>query len=204
MKTVRALLLVTLAIASTSFAGAQGGYHGHSGGPGSFMGGGMRGGSSIAPPGMWWKNPDLVTKLSITADQQKRMDDILQQSRIQLVHIKATLDEDQILLEPMLNANPPDSTKALAQISKIADTRAELEKANAKMLLGIRGVLTADQWTKLQAEMRSRRDAMRNNMRSRSSDRRGPDGSRGPRGSRGGPGGPPPPSASAPPPPPAE
>jgi Spy/CpxP family protein refolding chaperone len=187
MKTARVLLLATLTIAS-SFAIAQGGFSGGPpgrGGPSSFMDGGMRGGSRIVPPGMWWKNPDLVTKLSITADQQKRMDDILQQSRIQLVHIKATLEEQQILLEPMLNANPPDSAKTLAQISTIADTRASLEKANAKMLLGIRSVLTADQWTKLQAEQRSRRESM-HNMRGRDDSGRGGYGPRGPDG----PGGP--------------
>src|SRR5580704_2572973 len=158
MKTLRVLFLATLTIVSTSFAIAQGGYPGGppGGRGGSHMDGGMRGGSRIVPPGTWWKNPDLVTKLSLTADQQKRMDDILQASRIQLVHIKATLEEQQILLEPMLNANPPDAAKTLAQISTIADTRASLEKANAKMLLGIRGVLTADQWTKLQAEQRAR------------------------------------------------
>jgi Spy/CpxP family protein refolding chaperone len=187
MKTVRVLLLATLTIASSSFAIAQGGFPGgppgsggHDG-PGSYMGG-MRGGSRIVPLGMWWKNPDLVTKLSLTADQQKRMDDILQQSRIQLVHIKATLEEQQILLEPMLNANPPDSAKTLAQISTIADTRASLEKANAKMLLSIRSVLTTDQWTKLQAEQRARRDSMRD----RGDSGRGGYGPRGP----GGPGGP--------------
>jgi Spy/CpxP family protein refolding chaperone len=204
MKTARVLLLATLTIASSSFAIAQGGFSGGPpgrGGPGSFMDGGMRGGSRIVPPGTWWKNPDLVTKLAITADQQKRMDDILQQSRIQLVHIKATLEEQQILLEPMLNANPPDAAKTLAQISTIADTRASLEKANAKMLLGIRGVLTADQWTKLQAEQRSRRDSMRN----RGDSDRGGYGPRGPGGSRNRPGAGGPPSSTPPPPtPPAE
>ena len=210
MKTLRVLFLATLTIASSSFAIAQGGFSGGPGGhdgPGSHMDGGMRGGSRIVPPGMWWKNPDLVTKLSLTADQQKRMDDILQQSRIQLVHIKATLEEQQILLEPMLNANPPDAAKTLAQISTIADTRASLEKANAKMLLGIRGVLTADQWTKLQAEQRARRDSMRG----RGDSGRGGYGPRGP-GGPGGPGGPrsrpgagAPPSSTPPPPtPPAE
>ncbi len=208
MKTVRVLLLASLTIASSAFAIAQGGFPDGPpgrGGSGSYMGGGMRGTSRILPPGMWWKNPDLVTKLSLTADQQKRMDDILQQSRIQLVHIKATLEEQQILLEPMLNANPPDSTKALAQISTIADTRASLEKANAKMLLSIRSVLTADQWTKLQAEQRARRDSM-HNMRGRDDSGRGGYGPRGP-GSPGGPrnrpgtGAPP---SSTPPPPPAE
>jgi Spy/CpxP family protein refolding chaperone len=118
----------------------------HEGGEGR---GGMRPGFRILPPGMWWKNPDLIQKLTLTADQQKRMDDIFQQSRIQLVHIKAGLEEQQILLEPMLNANPLDSAKTLTQIGH-----------NAKMLLGIRGVLSPDQWTKLQAEGRESRRKM--------------------------------------------
>jgi TonB family protein len=40
----------------------------------------------------------------------------------------------------------------VAQIDKIAQARAELEKANARMLLGIRRVMTADQWQKLKAD----------------------------------------------------
>ncbi len=60
-------------------------------------------------------------------------------------------------MEPMLAANPPDTNKVLAQIDKTAQARAELEKANAKMLLGIRNVLTPDQWTKLQTEQRDNR-----------------------------------------------
>src|ERR1700724_2347642 len=37
------------------------------------------------PPGRWWNNPDMVQKLSLTTDQQKRMDDIFQQSRLKLI-----------------------------------------------------------------------------------------------------------------------
>ena len=108
----------------------------------------------IAPPGMWWKNPDIVQKLSLSSDQQKRMDDIFQQSRLQLIDLKANVEKQEVMLEPMLSANPPDTNKVLAQIDHVASARAELEKANARMLLGIRGVLSADQWTKLQAEQR--------------------------------------------------
>lgn len=114
----------------------------------------------IAPPGMWWKNQDIVQKLSLTADQQKRMDDIFQQSRLQLIDLKANVEKQEVMLEPMLSANPPDTNKVLGQIDKVAGARAELEKANAKMLLGIRGVLSADQWTKLQAEQRENRRMM--------------------------------------------
>ena len=118
---------------------------------------GMRPGFRIGPPGMWWHNPDLVQKLGLTPDQQKRMDDIMQQSRLQLVDLRANVEKQELLMEPMLAANPPDTNKILAQIDHTAQARAELEKANAKMLLGIRNVLTPDQWTKLQAEERDNR-----------------------------------------------
>ena len=114
----------------------------------------------IGPPGIWWKNPDIVQKLTITPDQQKRMDDIFQQSRLQLIDLKAAVEREEVLLEPMLAANPPDTNKVLAQIDRAAQARAELEKANARMLLGIRTVLTPDQWTKLQAEERDNRRMM--------------------------------------------
>ena len=117
---------------------------------------GMRSGFRIGPPGMWWHNPDLVQKLALTPDQQKRMDDILQQSRLQLVDLRANVEKQELLMEPMLAANPPDTNKVLAQIDHTAQARAELEKANAKMLLGIRNVLTPDQWSKLQTERRTR------------------------------------------------
>ena len=111
----------------------------------------------IAPPGMWWKNPDLVSKLNITTDQQKRMDDIFQKSRLDLIDLKATLEKEEVTLQPMLAENPPDTNKVLAQIDRIAHARADLERANARMLLGVRGILTPDQWTKLQAADREGR-----------------------------------------------
>jgi Spy/CpxP family protein refolding chaperone len=130
----------------------RGGMSAGRGGPGfaGGAGGGMMGvGMRMGPGGMWWKNPAIVQKLTLTADQTKKMDDIFQASRIQLIDLRANIQKQEALLEPMLSANPPDTAKALAQIDKVAQARADLEKANAKMLLGIRGVLTPDQWTKL-------------------------------------------------------
>ena len=118
--------------------------------------GGMGGAFHIAPAGMWWKNPMVVQRLTLTPEQTRKMDDIFQQSRLQLIDLKANVEKQQVLLEPMLGANPPNTAKAMAQIDKVADARANLEKANAKMLLGIRGVLTPDQWTNLSARGRGR------------------------------------------------
>jgi Spy/CpxP family protein refolding chaperone len=121
-------------------------------------GGGEGGGMGIVPPGTWWRNPAVISSLSLSADQQKKMDEVFLQNRIALIHLHASLEEEQLKLEPLLNANPPDQTKSLAEISKIADLRADLEKADAKMLLSLRGVLTADQWTKLQADQHAHHD----------------------------------------------
>jgi Spy/CpxP family protein refolding chaperone len=163
-------LLVLFATLSGAFVIAQqpdGGPMGQS--RGGWGDGGMHSGLRVGPPGMWWHNADLIQKLNLTPDQQKRMDDILQQSRLQLIDLRANVEKQELLMEPMLAANPPDTNKVLAQIDHPAQARAELEKANAKMLLGIRNVLTPDQWTKLQAEGRDRR------MRMKSGGQRGPD-----------------------------
>jgi Spy/CpxP family protein refolding chaperone len=130
------------------------GYHdqhggGHSMGRGGQEGRGGWGHGGWGRGGMWWKNPEMVTKLGLTADQQKKIEDIFVQSRIQLIDLKASLEKEELVMEPLLNASPVDTAKASAQIDKIAETRAGLEKANAKMLLNIRSVLTPAQWTTL-------------------------------------------------------
>jgi Spy/CpxP family protein refolding chaperone len=138
---------------------------------------------NIVPPGMWWKNSAIVTKLTLTPEQTKKMDEIFQQSRLQLIDLRANMEKQNVMLEPMLAANPPDMNKTMAQIDKVAQARAELEKADARMLLGIRTVLTPEQWTKLHTEggMNGRPPA--GGMQGGSG---GPGGQRGP-GGRGGP-----------------
>jgi Spy/CpxP family protein refolding chaperone len=106
----------------------------------------------MGPHGMWWKNPEVITAIGLTPDQQKKIEDLFIRSRVQLIVLHSTLEQEQVLLEPVLDANPVDQNAAMAAIDKIANSRADLEKANAKMLLSIRGVLTPDQWTKLQAQ----------------------------------------------------
>jgi periplasmic protein CpxP/Spy len=109
------------------------------------------------PPGRWWMDPALVQKLGLTADQQKRIDAEFQQSRLKLIDLSAALQKEEAIMDPLLEADRPDESQVLAQIDRVAQARAELEKANARMLLGFRSVLTQDQWKKLQAEDPPRR-----------------------------------------------
>jgi periplasmic protein CpxP/Spy len=71
---------------------------------------------------------------------------------LKLIDLSAALQKQEAIMEPLVEADRPDESQVLAQIDRVAQARAELEKANARMLLGFRGVLTQDQWKKLQAE----------------------------------------------------
>jgi Spy/CpxP family protein refolding chaperone len=101
--------------------------------------------------GRWWENPKIAQAINLTDDQKKKMDDIFQQHRLSLVDLHATLEKQEIEMKPMIEADQPDEGQVLAQIDKIAQARAELEKANARMLFEIRRTLSAEQWQKLKA-----------------------------------------------------
>ena len=103
------------------------------------------------PHGKWWDNPQVAEQLGLTADQKKKMDDIFQQHRMKLIDLHAAVQKAELTMEPLVAADQPDVTKIEAQIDKVATARAELEKNNARMLLAIRGVLTPEQFQKLQA-----------------------------------------------------
>jgi protein CpxP len=153
--------------------------------------------------GRWWDNPRIAQAIGLTDDEKKNMDDIFQQHRLNLIDLHANLEKQEVQMQPMIEADQPDEAQTLAQIDKVAQARAELEKANARMLFDIRKTLTPDQWQKLKALHAQHRDDMM---------RRGPDGQKG----RGGPGawhqhqgspdgqgpqnGPPPPQGATPPP----
>ncbi len=113
------------------------------------------------PPGKFWDNPEMVRRLNLTADQQKKLDDVFQQSRLKLIDLHAALEKEEAMLEPLMRAAQPDDSKVLPEIDRIAQARAELEKANARLLLGIRHVLTPEQWETLQRDQMQQRQMPR-------------------------------------------
>jgi protein CpxP len=119
-------------------------------------GGGRRGGMMRMPGpgfgGKWWNNSELAAKLNLTDQQKTQMEQIFQQSRLKLIDQRAAVEKAEATLEPLMSSDRPDEAQVLAQIDKVAQARAELEKTNARMQLGIRQVLTADQWKQLKEQ----------------------------------------------------
>jgi Spy/CpxP family protein refolding chaperone len=110
--------------------------------------------------GRWWNNPQIAEKLNLTEDQRKAMDAIFQQHREQLVDLRANVEKAEIAMDPLVKADQPNESAVMAQIDKVAQARAELEKANARFLFELRAKLTPDQWKQVQ-EFRQSHEGMR-------------------------------------------
>lgn len=103
----------------------------------------------VVGPGKWWKDSALMKKIGVSDEQVRVIEKIFQDHRLQLIDLHAALEKQEVILEPLVEADQPEEAQVIAQIDKVAQARANLEKSNALMLLAIRRVLTVDQWKKL-------------------------------------------------------
>ncbi len=156
LRTARLVLVVAGVLMAGGLASAQGpggqGMGGQGMGPGfgqhrppmegAFGGAGAH--------GQWWNNPNVVKQLTLTDDQRKAMDGIVQDHKMKLIDLHANLEKAEVAMGPMMKADMPDQKAIEAQIDKVVMARAELEKANARFLLDIRMQLKPDQWKQLQ------------------------------------------------------
>lgn len=102
--------------------------------------------------GRWWDIPAVARKIGLTPAQQKHMNTIFDTHRPQLATLHRTLRKDEDAMHAMMHADEgtkADENRILSQIDTIAQARANLEKADARMLFELRTVLTENQWTKL-------------------------------------------------------
>lgn len=100
--------------------------------------------------GAWWRNSETVKQLALTDKQAQEVEKVFQDYRPQLFALHATLTQDEAQLQPLVNAEHPNDGQVLAQIDRVADARAAVEKTNSRMLFAIRQVLTKAQWQKLE------------------------------------------------------
>jgi hypothetical protein len=113
-------------------------------------GGGNHGGLRLGPPGRWWDDKRYSSSLGINGDQKRRMDSVFEQHRDELVTKYKNLQKAQSSLEKMTKSDHPDQGALFGEIDHVAAARADLEKANTSMLLGIRGEMTPEQIDKLE------------------------------------------------------
>ena len=99
--------------------------------------------------GSWWNNPEIAEKIGLNDQQKQQLAKISLSSRLKMIDLRADLEKQQVILGPMLQTYHPDEAQVLAQVEKVSQARAAVEKQRVQTMLATRNVLTEDQWNKL-------------------------------------------------------
>jgi Spy/CpxP family protein refolding chaperone len=105
------------------------------------------------PPGKWWRRPQIVQNLSLTAEQQDRLDAIFRGAANDLIDTKADLDKATIALRGELDKSQLDRAALRAIAQRINQARSRKFERELMMLADMRGVLTDQQWNHMRAEL---------------------------------------------------
>ena len=119
------------------------------------------------PPGKWWKRPAVVRTLGLSAEQQDKLDQILQKNRRDFVDLKADAEKKQLDVEELMAKKDSDPKKVTAAIDALEQSRARLRKTTSLMLLEMRGVLTEPQWKQVVERADQWRQERREQLRER-------------------------------------
>jgi Spy/CpxP family protein refolding chaperone len=117
-------------------------------------GGDARPGLQLGPPGRWWDDKSMVKSLKLRPDQQAHMDAIFEQNRGTLLARLQGVQQAETQLVELAKASTLDEGALFAQIDRVAQARAELEKAHTHYLLLLRKEMDADQIKRLEKESR--------------------------------------------------
>jgi hypothetical protein len=90
----------------------------------------------------------------VSPEQRKKLDDLWQQHRLRRIDLDAALQKAQVTLEPLWQADSPEEGKILAQIDRLTQAQGEVRKDEARMQVGVRQILSVDQWKRLQEQAR--------------------------------------------------
>ncbi len=109
-----------------------------------------RPGLQLGPPGRWWDDKSVVKSLKLRPDQQARMDAIFEQNRNALQSRLEGVQQAQAQMAAISKSPAPEESALFAQIDRVYQAQAELDKEYTHMLLQIRKEMDSDQIKRLE------------------------------------------------------
>jgi len=116
-----------------------------------------RSGPQLGLAGRWWDDNKTAKKLGLRSEQQRRMDDIFEANKSNLLGLLANLQREENHLSSLPPGELQDEAKVFAAIDRVAQARADLEKANAHILMQIRQQMDSNQLAALDREIAAAR-----------------------------------------------
>lgn len=115
------------------------------------------------PPGKWWQRPEVVTQLSLSQEQQDRLDEAYRKNANDLIDLRAQVEKDTLALRSELDKNSLERKAVQGAAARLNASRGRLFERELMMLVDMRDVLTVEQWNRLRTQLERRRRAAQEN-----------------------------------------
>jgi len=103
------------------------------------------------PPGKWWRQPRIAQHLSLTIEQQDRLDEVWRNAANDLIDAKGAVEKLQIALRGELERTQLRRSEIQRIAGQLNDARGRLFERELMMLIDMRAVLNDAQWTRMRA-----------------------------------------------------
>jgi hypothetical protein len=105
------------------------------------------------PPGKWWRRPDVINRLELTADQQDKLDGIFRASASDLIDLRGAVEKENIALRGELDQAQLNRTNIQHIAGRLNEARGRLFQRELAMLVDMRAVLSDQQWNRMRTEL---------------------------------------------------
>ena len=101
------------------------------------------------PPGKWWRRPEIIQQLQLTANQQERLDEVFRGAANELIDSKADIEKLHVAIRGELDRAQIRKGELQRLASQLSAARGRLFERELMMLVDMRAVLNDQQWTRI-------------------------------------------------------
>lgn len=109
------------------------------------------------PSGKWWRNAKIASTMKLSQEEIKLLDEKYINSHRKLIQLKSDLELERFELEVLMDQDPLDEAKVMAQYKNMGSARDSLGTERFQFLLEVRKLLGADRFQLLKAEFKKKR-----------------------------------------------
>lgn len=110
-------------------------------------------GAAPLPPGKWWRKPEFAEQLSLSNDQQTRLDMIFRMAANELIDLRAEAEKTSIAIRSELDQQTLSRENIRKLARQLSETQGKLFERELMMLVDMRTVLNDEQWGKLRTQL---------------------------------------------------
>jgi Spy/CpxP family protein refolding chaperone len=97
----------------------------------------------------WWRIPEMASKLDLTQQERKGLEDLFTQKRKVLFQMRSEVEKQRFELENVLEGQTLDQRAAFEQFNRLEEKRQRLAAERFKYLLEVRRILGRDRYLTL-------------------------------------------------------